>query len=480
MCIKKYLKNLLLITTFLASYPINAEVDSSKHTMKNKSQEIENYVLFLSKQPLDNQNYQGENANLISYLTSLFTVSEVRPDLVRKFESSYINNSGSFNKTLNKGTPYLSFIVQEVKKRNMPGEIALLPFIESSFTTKAQSYKGAKGLWQFMPKTGKQYGLDQTSLYDGRDDFYAATKAALDYLQYLHGLFNDWPLAIAAYNAGENRVANAIKIAEAKGLEPTFDNLVLPKETTQYVPKLLAVRNILQNHKNYSLSLTPVSNKPYFETVNITHPISLSLVAKLAEVPEYKIQLLNPGYKTSVYIPNGKRSLLIPKDSNRRFYDNYTQMFKNQNTNWYALRLNKTQTVSELASSLNISEQEFKLFNSINSDTLLAGTTLFFKSNKSSSELSYAPESYSVSSLRDFEEPLSLKQSKVVKAVYKPVIVEKPNLVKTEVIEKEIQNNSGILKVSNRNVDDKVKPVKLNDSLKDGKIIKMNNVHSSF
>lgn len=186
-----------------------------------------------------------QSGSLWGELRQGFQMGEVNPELVRRHESKFIASRSYFDRVVNRSRPYMYHIANEVKKRNMPAEAALLPFIESAFVTKAKSHVGASGLWQFMPATGRHYGLEKTPVYDGRHDVYAATDAALNYLQYLYGLFGDWPLAFVAYNWGEGNVGRAINRARAQGLEPTYENLRMPNETRNYVPKLLAVRNII-------------------------------------------------------------------------------------------------------------------------------------------------------------------------------------------------------------------------------------------
>ncbi|EGK10086.1 lytic transglycosylase domain-containing protein [Kingella kingae] len=183
-----------------------------------------------------------------------FRMDEVNVGLVRSHESRFLANRDYFNRTLVRSTPYMYHIVSEVQKRGMPAEIALLPFIESAYVTKARSHVGASGLWQFMPATGRHYGLEQTPLYDGRHDVFAATDAALNYLQYLYGLFGDWSLALAAYNWGEGNMSRAIRRAQSAGLAPTYENLNMPAETRNYVPKLLAVRNLVNNPQAFGLN----------------------------------------------------------------------------------------------------------------------------------------------------------------------------------------------------------------------------------
>ena len=201
------------------------------------------------------------SGSLWASLRKDFRINEVNTELVRRHENKFAANSAYFDRTISRSKPYMYHIANEVKKRNMPAEIALLPFIESAFVTKAKSHVGASGLWQFMPATGRHFGLEKTPLYDGRHDVYAATDAALNYLQYLHGMFGDWSLALAAYNWGEGNVGRAVNRARAQGLEPTYENLRMPNETRNYVPKLLAVRNIVANPQTFGMNISEISNR---------------------------------------------------------------------------------------------------------------------------------------------------------------------------------------------------------------------------
>ena len=252
-----------------------------------------------------------------------FRMNEVNSELVRRHESKFAANSAYFDRTITRSKPYMYHIANEVRKRNMPAEIALLPFIESAFVTKAKSHVGASGLWQFMPATGRHYGLEKTPLYDGRHDVYAATDAALNYLQYLHGLFGDWSLALAAYNWGEGNVGRAVNRARAQGLEPIYENLRMPDETRNYVPKLLAVRNIVANPQTFGMNITEINNQPYFKSLSIDKPIDNSTIARFANISESELLTLNPGFNAPVFIPKNNRRLLLPVDSVASFEKNY-------------------------------------------------------------------------------------------------------------------------------------------------------------
>lgn len=209
---------------------------------------------------------------------------------------------------------YLHYVVERLEERNMPSELALLPMIESGYNPTAVSVTGAAGLWQFMPATGGAYNLRQTKQYDGRRDVVASTTAALDYLSYLHDMFNgDWLLALAAYNAGEGRVGRAIERNRKLGLSTDFWSLPLPKETRDYVPKLLALVDVIAAPQDYGVTLTSIANEPYFLPMSIgNQPLVLAHVATLADMTQDELYLLNPAFIGRKTTADGDKNLLIP------------------------------------------------------------------------------------------------------------------------------------------------------------------------
>ncbi|MBC3345595.1 transglycosylase SLT domain-containing protein [Pseudomonas sp. SWRI196] len=212
------------------------------------------------------------------------------------------------------GSRYLHFIVGELNKRNMPLELALLPAIESGFNPNAHSPAQAMGLWQFIPATGRRYQLQQRGDYDERRDIPSSTRAALDYLSYLHEYFDgDWLLALAAYNAGEGRVREAITRNRARGLATNYWNLALPGETQNYVPRLLALSQLVNTPEHYGVSLAPIADQPYFQMVALAQPVDLSQLAQLSGVHERELRMLNPAGRGRV-----RGRLLMPVEASRR------------------------------------------------------------------------------------------------------------------------------------------------------------------
>ncbi len=219
---------------------------------------------------------------------------------------SYLESAGE------RGSLYIHYIVERLEERNMPLELALLPVIESSYNPMAYSRSHAVGLWQFIPSTGRYFNLRQTRFYDGRRDITASTTAAMDYLTKLHDMFNgDWLLALAAYNAGEGTVSRAIERNEKLGLPTDYWNLPLPAETQAYVPKLLALSQVVLAPEAYGVNLNPIANEPYFEVVEINQRMDLSKVAAVANIDEDELFQLNPAFKQRTTI-DGPQHLLVP------------------------------------------------------------------------------------------------------------------------------------------------------------------------
>ena len=312
-----------------------------------------------------------------------FRLNEVNSGLVRSHENKFAANSAYFTRTLDRSKPYMFHITNEVKKRGMPAEIALLPFIESAYVTKARSHVGASGLWQFMPATGRHYGLEQTPLYDGRHDVYASTNAALNYLQYLHGLFGDWSLALAAYNWGEGNLTRAIRRAQSAGLPPTYENLRMPSETRNYVPKLLAVRNLVMNPQNYGLQLPEIQHSPYFKAVSVDTPMDIMAAAHLANIPENEFLALNPGFKTPVFIPKSGRKMLLPVTAVNTFESNYRNSDTRSLLSWDVYTPDYTTTLSDIAAKTNTPVGELRRLNGINGNRVSAGKSILVSRNNS-------------------------------------------------------------------------------------------------
>lgn len=343
---------------------------------------------------LDRGKIKSGHNSVWAHLRGDFRMSEVNPELVRRHESKFVSSSAYFKRTIERSRPYMYHISNEVAKRNMPAEIALLPFIESAYVTKAKSHVGASGLWQFMPATGRHYGLEQTPLYDGRHDIYAATDAALNYLQYLHGLFGDWSLALAAYNWGEGNVGRAVNRARAQGLEPVYENLRMPNETRNYVPKLLAVRNIVNNPEYFGMSFADLDNKPFFKAVDIDQPIDLSAAVRLADISQAEFDALNPAFKSPVYIPKTGRKLLLPATAIATFERNYKKADRASLLSWDVYTPYADTTLSSIAAETGMSTAELKRLNGLSKESVAAGRSLLIAKNRFSGSPAAVPANF--------------------------------------------------------------------------------------
>ncbi|MCP5277336.1 MAG: transglycosylase SLT domain-containing protein [Thiobacillus sp.] len=303
---------------------------------------------------------QGNVQDLWDRIRAGFQLPESSPGLIRTHEQWFANHPGHLERAAERSRPYLYHIVDEVQKRGMPMEIALLPMIESAFNPMAQSPQKASGIWQFIPSTGKVFGLRQNGWYDGRRDVVEATQAALDYLEKLHGMFGDWELALAAYNCGEGCVQRAMTRSGGKN----FASLRLPTETRHYVPKLVAVRNIVLDPVNYGIQLDPMANEPYFMPVNLKRPIEARTAARLAEMSVDEFAALNPGFQRRVIHTDTRGVLLLPADRVETFQFNLHRQGLDKGTLQPYAAL-KGESVARIAQKFNVTVEWLKEHNPI-------------------------------------------------------------------------------------------------------------------
>jgi membrane-bound lytic murein transglycosylase D len=300
-------------------------------------------------------------AKNISYKYSIWTkinsgykMKERPSRRIRNFETWYSKRPEYVQRMLERSEKYLFYVVSQVEKRNMPMEIALLPMIESAYNPIATSRKKAAGMWQFIPSTGKIYGLEQNWWVDDRRSVMAATNAALDYLEKLYKDFGTWELALASYNAGEGRIGRAIKRNKRNKKSTSYYNLRLPKETKNYVPKLFAIKNIISNPKKYGLNLPKIKNQPYFESVKVDKNIDTQLVARLAEISIEEFRLLNPQHKRPVInVKNVSQSINLPYQNIHIFNFNLFSYDKPL-SNWIAYNPKKKESVAQVAKKFGI------------------------------------------------------------------------------------------------------------------------------
>lgn len=293
-----------------------------------------------------------------------YTMRPMETDLVRHWENFYSSKPEFFARLVDRSRHYLFHIVEEIERRKMPSEIALLPVIESAYNPQAYSKAHASGLWQFIPSTGKNYGLRQNWWYDGRRDVIAATGAALDYLEKLHGMFGDWELALASYNWGEGAVSRAVARNQARGLPADYASLTMPAETRNYLPKLIAVKNIIADPARFGIRLAPVPNEPYFEVITVQRHIDVKLAAKFAGMPLDEFRFLNPAHNKPVIKAGSAETIVLPRSQVATFMANYENHDKPLVT-WQAHTVKPGEKPEKIAASYGMSVSELKSVNNI-------------------------------------------------------------------------------------------------------------------
>jgi len=305
-----------------------------------------------------------------------FAMPEHDNELVRKWEQWYAARPDYVQRMTERGSRYLFHTIEEVSKRGMPTEMALLPFVESAYNPQAQSTAKASGMWQFVPATGRDFSLRQNVFRDDRRSVLASTRAALDYLQTLHTMFGDWQLALAAYNWGQGNVQKAIKRNAAAGLATDYDSLRMPDETRNYLPKLQAVKNIVLHPEAFALSLPALRNHPYFVSVGIDRDIDLDLAAKLAGLPLEEFKQLNPQMNKPVILAAGTPQVLLPYDSANQFVHALGDHQGNL-ASWTAWVAPRTMKPAEVARSVGMDEELLRSINVIPRGMVVkAGSTL--------------------------------------------------------------------------------------------------------
>jgi membrane-bound lytic murein transglycosylase D len=306
-----------------------------------------------------------------------FAMPSLDNALVRDREQWYISRPDYIQRMTERGNKYLFYIVEELERRNMPSELALLPFIESAFNPQAVSSAKAAGMWQFMPATGKYFDLKQNMFRDDRRDVLASTRAALDYLQKLHDLFGDWHLALAAYNWGEGNVGKAIAKNKKAGLGTAYQDLKMPMETEMYVPKLQAVKNLVATPRTLGVTLPLIENHPYFDTVDIERDIDVAIAAKLAEVSVEDFRALNPSATKPVLFAAGTPQILLPWDNAKQFQINLQAFSEGRLANWTAWVAPRTLKPADAAKAVGMKESELRQVNNIPARMLIrAGSAL--------------------------------------------------------------------------------------------------------
>jgi len=324
--------------------------------------------------------------DLWARIRSGFAMRDLDSPLVARHEQWYANRPDYVARMTERARRYLYHITAEVERRGMPSEIALLPMIESAFNPEAYSRSRASGIWQFIPSTGKNFGMQQNWWYDGRRDIIDATNGALDYLQKLHDMFGDWELALAAYNWGEGAVQRAQARNRKRGLPVNYASLKMPPETRSYVPKLLAVKNIVANPASFGLVLESIPNEPYFAAVSTTKHIDVKLAAELADITMEEFAALNPAHNRPVILQDNSNLILLPVGAVETFRSNL-ENYDKPLVSWQAYQPRKGERLDHLAPRFGLSVETLKSVNGLSGRAKVStGQTLLVPVNGEESE----------------------------------------------------------------------------------------------
>ncbi|MGX8882867.1 LysM peptidoglycan-binding domain-containing protein [Methylovorus sp. SPW-M1] len=320
---------------------------------------------------------QVSTDNLWQRIRNGYGMPEVDSPYTATHEAWYAARPDYVRRMVERSQRYLYHVVVEVEKRGMPTEIALLPMVESAFNPQAYSKSHASGIWQFIPSTGKNFGLKQDWWVDSRRDVTAATDAALTYLQKLHLMFGTWDLALAAYNAGEGTVSRAIARNRQQGLPTDYNSLPLPPETRNYVPKLQAVKNIMTNPELYGLNIQTIPNRPYFTKVTAPQQIDAHLAAKLAEISFEEFSSLNPEYNRPVLTASGSaHEILLPIGTAETFKANL-EAYDKPLVSWQTYHAKRGERMANIARKFGIPLAELRNVNDLPSrDNLIMARPL--------------------------------------------------------------------------------------------------------
>ncbi len=302
---------------------------------------------------------------------------------VAKWRKYYLSHPNFMITISERAKPFLYYIVEEIEKRNMPLELALLPIVESAYLPYGVSNKRAAGLWQFMPVSAKRFDLEQNWWYDGRRDIVESTRAALDYFQFFYRTFDqDWLNAIAAFNSGEGRVGRAIKKNKKLGLPTDFWSLKLPSETVDFVPKLLAIADILQHSTELNYTFSPIKNSPAVEIVNLESQLDLTLAAKWANTTPEKLLQLNPGLNRWATAPDMSYQLLLPAEVAASFKNKLASTNKAEWLQWHRYTVKAGDSLSKIAVLHTTNVAEIKKLNHLKSNNIRIGKVLIVPLSK--------------------------------------------------------------------------------------------------
>jgi membrane-bound lytic murein transglycosylase D len=406
----------LAALALLAAAPLSHAMDNATATAVQASANANlRPALPNSLAPMKVEDYR--ETDLWARIRSGYAIPDVDNTLVNRHAQWYSSRPDYLARISGRASLYLYHVVQELEKRGMPTELALLPVIESAFNPQALSTANAAGIWQFVPGTGKDYNLKQNMFKDERRGVLASTDAALTYLQRLYTMFGDWHLALAAYNWGEGNVQRAIKKNQAMGKATDFESLaeLMPAETRNYVPKLQAVKNIVASPTSFNVTLPAIENQPYFTTIDKTSDIDLAIAAQLAEMSIDEFKALNPQFKKPVITGGEQTKILLPKENAEKFHVNLAQ-FGRSLSSWTTHKITSArESIASLASKFGTTPDVIRQANNIPEKTRLkAGSTILVpKTTTSPSAHTDIAENIIENAVVAFEAERSAKRGKL-------------------------------------------------------------------
>lgn len=376
---------LLLLTSiafqgcaYTKKQPIDSELVVVASPEEQLEAEIENPLdAFTTDEAEDEQVEDAAEITLWDRIRAGYQIPVPDDKRIDQERNWYGKHQSYIDRVTDRGEPYLHYIIGELERRNMPTEFALLPIVESAFDPFAYSHVTASGMWQFMPRTGRSLGLKQNWWYDGRRDVVLSTNAALTYLQKLHKHFDDdWLLAMAAYNSGIGNVSRAIRRNKKAGKPTDFWNLKLPRETKAYVPRLLAISQLIGDPEKYGLTLRPLADQPFFQAVEIGSQIDLAQAAELAEISMDELYQLNPAFNRWATDPTGPHTLLVPYASADSFKEKLAGIPPGERVTWDRYTIAKGDSLSTIAAKYKVSVDSLKSINGLRNNNIRAGKTL--------------------------------------------------------------------------------------------------------
>lgn len=341
----------------------------------------EDVILTSPSKKIPNTSHTPVYATVWDRLFSLYALPEIDNERIEYEMREYLKYPEYLAKIQRRAAPYLYFIVNEIEFKQIPGELALLPVVESAFKTHALSKSQASGLWQFIPATGRLFGLKQNWWYDGRRDVYTSTQAAISYLKQLnHSFRGDWFLALASYNAGKGNIGKAIRKNQNQGLLTDYWSLPLRQETMTYVPRLLAIAKIFANADKYNIPLLDIPDVPHFKVINVGSQIDLTFAAEIAKTSISDFTALNPAFKRESTDPDGPFHLLIHADKVNEFADRLSRTIKKDRMKWIHHNIKPGETLKSIAKKYGTTVNVLTKSNHIENKSIQAGNILLIPS----------------------------------------------------------------------------------------------------